>query len=174
MTTYALRMTPPDLGKTEAWYIVDAEPGAVLYAGLKQGVNQKQNSSAAIAIWRTLKSCLHRIEPKRGDCVFIPAGTVHASRRQVCWSPKSSKHPIQHFDLFDWNRVDANGNPRALHVEQSLQVIDFDMWTDDPLQITEHPLEQGRERLVSCEKFNFDRLITGSNRLGGGRANSFA
>ena len=161
---YGLRMNPPDLGKTEAWYIVDADPGAVLYAGLNQGVNQEQLREAMAS--GNVESCLHRIEPKRGDCVFIPAGTVHALGGGLLVAEIQQASNTT-FRLFDWNRVDTNGKPRALHIDQSLQVIDFASGPR-PLQ-TPTSTEHGRERLVSCDKFNFERLTSSNEVAGDGR-----
>ncbi len=159
---YGQQMSPPDLGKTEAWYIVDAEPGAVLYAGLKPGVTREQLRAAIEA--GAVESCLHRIEPKRGDCVFIPAGTVHALGAGLLVAEIQQASNTT-FRLFDWNRLDANGRPRALHVEQSLEVIDFASGPR-PLQTPTATEQPGRERLVECDKFTFDRL-TGSLSLAG-------
>ncbi len=163
--SYALRMNPPDLGKTEAWYIVDADPGSVLYAGLRQGVNKKQLHEAIEA--GTVENCLHRIEPKRGDCVFIPARTVHALGGGLLVAEIQQASNTT-FRLFDWNRVDANGKPRALHVEQSLEVIDFESGP----RLLQKPTatgQAGRESLVSCEKFNFERLTSSNTVAGDGR-----
>lgn len=159
---YALQMNPPDLGKTEAWYIVDADPGAVLYAGLKQGVTHERLREAISN--GCVEDCLHRIEPARGDCVFIPAGTVHALGGGLLVAEIQQASNTT-FRLFDWNRVDANGKPRALHVDQSLEVIDFESGPR-PLQTPLETEQPGRERLVSCEKFIFDRLA-GSNTVAG-------
>src|SRR5205085_2795643 len=63
-------------GKTEAWVILDAEPGSRLFAGLKRGVDKQQLLAAVEK--GTVEKCLHSFEVKPGDCVFIPAGTVHA------------------------------------------------------------------------------------------------
>ncbi len=160
--TYALRMSPPDLGKTEAWYIVEAEPGAVLYAGLNEGTTSDQLKEAIAA--GTVEACLHRIEPKRGDCVFIPAGTVHALGAGLVVAEIQQASNTT-FRLFDWNRVDANGKSRPLHIEQSLDVIDF---RSGPRQLqSPTPTDQaGRERLVQCDKFTFDR-ITGCTAIAG-------
>lgn len=162
---YALHMTPPDLGKTEAWYIVDAEPGAVLYAGLKPGVTRQQLYEAIAA--GSVENCLHRLEPKRGDCVFIPAGTVHALGAGLLVAEIQQASNTT-FRLFDWNRVDAHGKPRALHIDQSLEVIDFE-GGPRPLQTPTATQQPGRERLVSCEQFFFDRLTGESELAGDGR-----
>ena len=72
----AAQLEPPDLGKTEAWVVVHADPGSVIYAGLRDGVD-RETLQAAMAAGQT-ESCLHRFSTQTGDCVFIPAGTVHA------------------------------------------------------------------------------------------------
>ena len=73
---YAKAMTPPDLGKTEAWYIVASDPGSLIYAGLKTGVD-RQVLQRAVSGGR-MEEVLHSFHPAPGDVVFIPAGTVHA------------------------------------------------------------------------------------------------
>ncbi|MEX1223531.1 MAG: type I phosphomannose isomerase catalytic subunit, partial [Pirellulales bacterium] len=72
----AARLDPPDLGKTEAWIVMDAAPGAVVYAGLKSGTTPEEFSEACHQ--GTCQPLLHQFEPRPGDCIFIPAGTVHA------------------------------------------------------------------------------------------------
>lgn len=151
---YALRMDPPDLGKTEAWYIIHAEPGAVLYAGLKPGVDRAA-LQAAIAAGQTA-ACLHELQPKPGDCVFIPAGTVHALGAGLIVAEIQQASNTT-FRLYDWDRVDAEGNARALHVEQSLETIDFASGPRDWQRPQILP-EPGRARLVECDKFHFDRI----------------
>lgn len=150
---YATLMSPPDLGKTEAWVIIAAEPDAALYAGLKAGVTQHDLRKALVA--GQVEECLHAIYPQCGDCVFIPAGTVHALGAGLLVAEIQQASNTT-FRLFDWNRVDANGQPRPLHIDQSLEVIDFDSGPR-PLQ-TPLPTDlPGRQRLVACDKFVLDR-----------------
>ena len=158
---YAGRMAPPDLGKTEAWYIIAAEPDAVLYAGLKSGVTSSDLRTALAA--GTVEQCLHAIHPRPGDCVFIPAGTVHALGAGLLVAEIQQASNTT-FRLFDWNRVDAQGRPRELHVEQSLEVIDFSSGPRN-LQTPQSLREFGdgivHQRLVECDKFVLDRLQSG-------------
>lgn len=151
---YALAMEPPDLGKTEAWYIVEAEPGSLLYAGLRPGV-ERHDLMEAIAAGRTA-DCLHAMEPKVGQCVFIPAGTVHALGAGLIVAEIQQASNTT-FRLYDWDRVDDQGRSRPLHIEQSLETINF---SSGPRQWqVPVPLpEPGRERLVECDKFCFDRI----------------
>jgi mannose-6-phosphate isomerase len=111
-------------GKTEAWLVLHAEPGSRIYAGLKNGVDRRRFEQAVAD--GTVADCLHSFEPRRaGDCIFLPAGTVHAlgggitvfEVQQTCDTT---------YRLFDWNRVDTKtGWPRELHVERALASTDF-------------------------------------------------
>ena len=157
---YGLKMPKPDLGKTEAWYVVHAEPGAIIYAGLRAGVTH-DHLAEAIAAGRT-EDCLHQVQARSGDCIFIPAGTVHAlgSGLIVAEIQQSSDTT---FRLFDWNRVDAEGKSRPLHIEQALQVIDFKSGPVEPQALkprqTASPNTPQRDSLVECSKFTMDRLL---------------
>lgn len=154
---YGSKMETPDRGKTEAWYVIDAEPGAVLYAGLKQGIDRPTLVNA-IAEGKT-EECLHVLHPKAGDCVFIPAGTVHALGAGLLVAEIQQASDCT-FRLFDWNRVDKDGKPRALHVEQAIEVIDFDR---GPISFVSSKEESGSQSstnpsnpwrsLVECDKF---------------------
>lgn len=148
------RLDPPDLGKTEAWVVLAAEPGSKIYAGLRPGVTRDQLSAAIEA--GTCESCLHEFEPAVGDCVFIKAGTVHALGAGLVIAEIQQASDTT-FRLFDWNRVDTEGKPRQLHVAESLEVTDYLRGPVSPQKPvrTDSP---GRERLVACDKFVVDRL----------------
>ncbi len=119
---YALKMEPPDLGKTEAWYIVTADPGSLIYAGLKPGVDQAMLQQA-IEVGQA-EQVLHSFHPSPGDIVFIPAGTVHALGAGLLVAEIQQSSDTT-FRLFDWNRVDSNGQARLLHLRQGLEVTDY-------------------------------------------------
>lgn len=152
---YGKQMTPPDLGKTEAWYIVAVEPGAVLYAGLREGITRAKLAAAVET--GDVEKCLHEIYPSSGDCVFIPAGTVHALGAGLVVAEIQQASNTT-FRLFDWNRLGNDGKPRPLHVDQAMEVIDF---ASGPraLQVPVVRAEAGRERLVECDKFVLERLV---------------
>ena len=160
----AAGLDPPDLGKTEAWYIVAAVPGSVIYAGLRQGVDRE---TLALAIKRgKCEECLHYFEARQGDCVFIPAGTVHAlgAGTLVAEIQQSSDTT---FRLFDWNRLGTDGRPRELHVEQGLDAIDFARGPVSPIR---HPVSCQDESvgLVRSKQFSLERhLLLGPKDLGG-------
>jgi mannose-6-phosphate isomerase len=149
----AARLDPPDLGKTEAWVVLAAEPGSVIYAGLKRGFDR---AALAREVARgTTELCLHRFEPRVGDCIFIPAGTVHALGAGLVVAEIQQASDTT-YRLFDWNRVGPDGQPRALHVEQALAVVDDTRGPVEP-QRPQRAGATGIERLVTCDKFVLDR-----------------
>jgi len=164
----AAQLAPPDFGKTEAWVILDAAPGSLIYAGLKRGFDR---AALAREVARgTTELCLHRFEPRVGDCVFLPAGTIHALGAGLLVAEIQQSSDTT-YRLFDWNRVGPDGQPRPLHVQQALDVIDYNRGPIDPARpaATERPHV---ERLVECEKFTLDRWqfdsaqpIGGDNRF---------
>jgi mannose-6-phosphate isomerase len=154
----AAKLMPPDLGKTEAWVVLAAEPGSKIYAGLKPGVT-RDDLAAALAAGRC-ETMLHEFEPRVGDCVFIPAGTIHALGAGLLIAEIQQASDTT-FRLFDWNRVDAQGQPRPLHIEQSLATIDYvrgPVGAQTPQPIGEANSALRRERLVECDKFVLDRV----------------
>lgn len=159
---YAKKMQPPDLGKTESWYIVESDPESLVYAGLKSGVTEK-DLREAVAAGQTEKA-LHSFHPTAGDILFIPAGTVHAlgAGLLVAEIQQSSNTT---FRLFDWNRVDRDGKARPLHVEQSLDVTDFHR---GPIVAKRaQPNLLGWQAMVHCDKFTLQVLNSGSGPVGG-------
>ncbi len=149
----AARLDPPDLGKTEAWVVLAAEPGSKIYAGLKPGVDRDKLARELAA--GTCETCLHSFEPKVGDCILIEAGTVHAIGSGLLIAEIQQASDTT-FRLFDWNRVDRDGRPRELHIEQALSVIDFTRGPVTPSLPT--PTRRPNvERLVKCDKFVLDR-----------------
>jgi mannose-6-phosphate isomerase len=149
----AARLDPPDLGKTEAWVVLAAEPGSAIYAGLKRGFDR---AALAREVARgTTELCLHRFEPKVGDCVFIPAGTVHALGAGLVVAEIQQTSDTT-YRLFDWNRVGADGKPRALHIDEALAVIDESRGPVNP-QPPQPTDASGIEPLVVCDKFVLNR-----------------
>lgn len=155
----AATLSEPDLGKTEAWYVLEASPGAKVYAGLKAGVTRAELQKA-IGL-NQAETLLHCFEPQRGDCLFIPAGTVHAlgaglliAEIQQCSNTT--------FRLYDWGRVDQDGNARELHVEQGLAATSYSQGPVSPQAPSR--LDDQVERLVDCDKFKLDRVTLSSNR----------
>jgi mannose-6-phosphate isomerase len=108
--------------KTEAWYVIDREPDAALYVGLRPGVD-RSTFAAAISDGE-VEPLLHRLAVEPGDFVFLPAGTVHAIGQGIVLAEVQQSSDTT-YRVFDWNRVGLDGRPRQLHVEQALKSIDY-------------------------------------------------
>jgi mannose-6-phosphate isomerase len=155
------RLWPGEGSKTEAWFILAAHPGSRVYAGLLPGVDEK-HMRAALANG-TVADCLHSYEPQPGDCLFLPAGTVHAVGGGVLIAEVQQTSDAT-FRLFDWNRRDSNGHQRKLHVEEALACIDWDSGPVRPVRARGYPggladpKDSVRQRLVDCRYFHLDYL----------------
>ncbi len=151
------RLWPGEGSKTEAWFILAAQPGSRVYAGLHQGVDEKQLRAALAA--GTVADCLHQWEPRPGDCLFLPAGTVHAVGGGVLMAEVQQTSDAT-FRLFDWNRRDAAGGTRQLHIEEALACIDWHGGPVEPIRATGYPVDTATavmepvcQRLVDCAYF---------------------
>ena len=142
-------LSPPDLGKTEAWYVLHADPEAKVYAGLKEGVTKEQ-FAAAIQAGNT-ESLLHAFEAKAGDCIFVEAGTMHAIGAGLLVAEIQQASNTT-FRVFDWNRVDDEGNSRELHIEQALAATNFSRGPVNPLP-PESSEDPAWKTVVSCDQF---------------------
>ena len=108
--------------KTECWYVLAAEPGAVIYLGLKDGVDRARLAAASAD--GTVAELLVQHKVAVGDFFFVPAGLVHALGAGVMVAEIQTPSDTT-FRLFDWNRRDAAGNSRPLHVEEALASINY-------------------------------------------------
>jgi mannose-6-phosphate isomerase len=149
---------PGEGGKTEAWFVLDAAPTARVYAGLLPGVDEAGLRAALRE--GTAADCLHSFRPRPGDCLFLPAGTVHAVGGGVLMAEVQQTSDAT-FRLFDWNRRDAQGRSRTLHIEEGLACIDWEAGPVRPAHAEGYPEGTGaepspepvRQRLVACRYF---------------------
>jgi mannose-6-phosphate isomerase len=127
----SLQVHPPqhlaaDLGgcaKTEMWYVAAADKGAKLYAGLRRGVTQEEFTEKTRD--GTVAECFHQLHVRQGDSLFLPSGRVHAlGKGLVIFEIQQNSDTT--YRVFDWNRVDALGKARQLHIDESLKCIDFE------------------------------------------------
>ncbi|HEX4589067.1 MAG TPA: type I phosphomannose isomerase catalytic subunit [Gemmataceae bacterium] len=125
------RLAGAPRGKSEAWIVMNAEPGSRIFAGLKPGVDRLR-LEAAIAKG-TVADCLHSFEPVAGDCIYLQAGTIHALGGGITVFEVQQTCDIT-YRLFDWDRVDATtGNPRDLHIEKALACTNFTIGPVNPV-----------------------------------------
>lgn len=149
----AAALGTPDLGKTEAWYVIDAVPGSRIYAGLREGVTRDRLAEALRA--GRCDEVIHAFPVRAGDCVFIPAGTVHAIGAGLLVAEIQQSSDVT-FRLHDWNRVGPDGRPRALHVEEGLEAT---TQLGPVAPVTRMPTaDPAVTRLVACDYFIFDEV----------------
>jgi mannose-6-phosphate isomerase len=132
-----------ECGKPECWFIVDAEPGAVLYLGWRDGVTSAEVRDALVS-GETLDKLMNAVPVRRGDLFEIKAGTVHALGAGIALIEPQAVLPGKSgvtYRVWDWNRrYDDNGvetpagKPRELHVEHSLAVANFSLTGDALLE----------------------------------------
>ncbi len=119
---YAASHEGGKLGKTEVWYILHAEPGACVVYGLSRDVTRDEVAEA-IAQTR-LEALLHRFEARPGDVIFVPAGVVHAIGSGIVLYELQEYSDIT-YRLYDYGRLQADGQPRELHVDSALAVMRY-------------------------------------------------
>jgi mannose-6-phosphate isomerase len=154
---------PGEGSKTEAWFVLSTAPGSRIYAGLLPGVDESKLRAALQA--GTVAECLHHFEPQPGDCVFLRAGTVHAVGGGVLMAEVQQTSDAT-FRLFDWNRRDAQGKRRQLHIEEALASIHWDYGPVQPVKAagfgdTSVKGAVQRQPLVHCPYFHLDYVQSG-------------
>lgn len=111
------RVHEHEFGKTEMWYVIDAQPGASLIYGFKDKIS-KEEFKAAIEN-NTLPEVLNSVPVKKGDVFFIEAGTVHAIGKGV-FIAEIQQNSNSTYRVYDYGRLGKDGKPRELHVQKAL------------------------------------------------------
>ncbi len=118
---YALRVEG-EFGKTEMWYIAECEEGASLYYGVNREITKEEFRERIYN--NTVLEVLNCVSVKKGDVLFIPAGTIHAiGKGIVIYEIQQNSNTT--YRVYDYDRRDKNGNTRELHIEKALQVTNL-------------------------------------------------
>jgi mannose-6-phosphate isomerase len=133
--------------KTECWYIVYAEPNAIIYKGLKKNVTKDKFTEAIKK--GSVAEMLAKVPVEAGQCHFLPAGTAHSIGAGLLIAEIQTPSDTT-YRVFDWNRVDDTGKPRPLHIKEALESIHFDA-TENNLTVTTVG------RLINCKYFTIDK-----------------
>ena len=118
---YALK-NENSFGKSEMWHIISADEGSGLYVGLNNNYSKDDIEKALNE--GTILDCLNFFKVKPGDTFIINPGTIHAIGKGVRLIEIQQNSNLT-YRLYDYNRVDQNGNPRRLHIQKALDVIDY-------------------------------------------------
>lgn len=143
--------------KHEAWYVIDAEPDGYIYRGVKPGVDAAGLREAIDR--QVVESVLSHIPVRRGDCYYLPSGTIHALGAGVTVAEVQTPSDIT-YRVYDWNRVDATtGRARDLHLEQALPCISYDP-VPARYEVRRHVASVWTQvtSLVRCESFVMERV----------------
>lgn len=140
-------------GKTEMWYVVDAEAGAELIIGFSKDCDREEYLAALEN--GKVEDLLQKVPVTKGDVFFIPAGLVHAIGKGVVVAEIQQSSDIT-YRIYDYKRTDDKGNERELHTEQALDVINFAAAIDPKTNYTANLNEV--TPLVSCDYFTTNML----------------
>ena len=158
------------LGKTEMWFSVLPAEGAYLYAGFKKQITPEQ--FRAMVADNTIVDVLGKFYPKRGDMFFLPAGRVHSIGRGNFVLEIQEASDIT-YRIYDYDRRDAQGNPRQLHIEESVDSITYN---DTEMTVDHFEPKAGEEIVMeSCPFFTTTLMeIEGTTTLKLAERDSFS
>lgn len=160
--TYALP-NENEFGKTEMWYIMDAEPGAKLVYGLAEGCTIEEFADAVAN--GTVEEKLNYVEVHRGEVYFIPSGQVHAIGAGILIAEIQQNSNIT-YRVYDYNRRQADGSLRQLHTAKALDVIKIR--TEDEIEkirLSEAAGKSNCKTLCACEYFTSKKYTTSKENV---------
>lgn len=142
------------LGKTEMWYIIDTDKGAKIYSGLNRELTPDQYVSMVAD--NTIEQALAVHDSHPGDVFFLPAGRVHAIGAGNLLAEIQESSDIT-YRIYDYDRRDAQGNPRELHTEQAKDAIDYTFHEEYKSAPTDPSVADAV--IAECGHFKVDRLL---------------
>ena len=147
-----------EFGKNEVWYVMDAQPGAYLYCGFSQKVSREEIERRLRE--HTITEILNRVEVRRGDVIFIPAGTIHAIGEGIliCEIQQNSNSTYR---VYDYDRTDADGKKRPLHIKKALDVLTTEKYEPKAYGLEEPVYDEETgvisQKLCLCKYFECSR-----------------
>ncbi len=140
-------------GKTEMWYVVQADPGAKLISGF----NRKIDKESYLKYFKNgqLEEILNYEEVKAGDVFFIPAGRVHAIGKGIVVAEIQQTSDVT-YRIYDFNRLDDKGNPRELHTDLAVDAIAYEYETN--YRTGYNAVDNQSVKLVECQYFTTNIL----------------
>ena len=155
---YALKYEN-SFGKTEMWYILEAEKDAFLYLGLNDDYSPEQVKKAIEN--NTICDLLNKVPVKPGDCYFLKSGTIHAIGKGIVIIEIQQNSALT-YRVYDFDRVDKFGNHRELHVEKALKVINYKKF--EPKNVATNPL--GTSEYFKVNKIENETELVASGDAG--------
>ena len=152
------------LGKTEAWVILDCDEGAELVYGVLPGTTREQLRAASLR-GKEVEKLLGRVRVRPGEVYYIPSGTVHAIGAGILIYEIQQSSDVT-YRFYDWDRTDADGKRRELHIEKAIDVTDLDIRQESAAA---KDLGNGRELLLREKYFSLERWTNTTLRLASDR-----
>lgn len=140
-------------GKSEMWYVLDAEPGAYLYSGFKEELSSEDYKRKVAD--GTIVESLARHEVKAGDVFYLPAGRIHAICSGILLAEVQQSSDVT-YRIFDYNRPGLDGKPRELHTELAAEALNYQV---ENVYRTEYSTENNRANIVIASPFFSVRVI---------------
>lgn len=139
-------------GKTEMWYVLDCKPGAFLYYGLKHQISENEFMKRIQN--GTITEVCNKVNVKKGDVFYIPAGLVHAIGKGITVLEVQQSSNIT-YRVYDYQREDVNHQKRELHIKQAAEVAGFlpPLQGHRPMGICKKEKEYDETLLVQCTYF---------------------
>lgn len=144
--------------KTENWYVAEASSDAGLFIGLKKGTSPDDFGQAVEE--KTVEALCHRVQSKKGDSILVESGRLHAidAGNLILEIQQNSDTTYR---VYDWGRLGLDGQPRSLHIEESMQCIDFNDFEPKPMTTMN---EKGMEVISDSDHFRIKKFnLTKSN-----------
>ena len=167
----AKRLNEPDVGKTEMWHVLEAAQDSELICGMLPGSDPTNLADAIHA--GTVEEHLSNFPAESGTTVFVPAGTFHAIGKNILLAEIQQNSDIT-YRVYDWRRLQPDGQPRELHIEKALEVTHFGNQrtaASIPLDI-EHP--SGKQTILgACKYFAAERFKIEGDYTRATRGDSF-
>lgn len=151
------RANENDNGKSEMWYVLDAKQGSCLVHGFKTDATPKKLTEAIAN--GSIEDTLQKVAVHKHDVFFTPAGTIHGIGAG-CLIAEIQESSNVTYRVYDYDRVDKNGNKRELHFDKALQVLNFKAGSDvkqKPRLVHYYP-GCNREILCRCQYFETERI----------------
>ncbi len=148
------RQRHDSFGKSEMWYIIEAEEGAKIYSGLNRAMTPEEY--VKMVETDTIEEALAAHDSHPGDVFFVPAGRVHSIGGGNLLAEIQESSDIT-YRIYDYNRLDANGNLRELHTEQAKDAIDFTFRND--FKSAQPDPDAADYIIAECEHFRVNRLL---------------
>jgi mannose-6-phosphate isomerase len=145
-------------GKTEMWYILQADEGSKLIAGFNKNLDKEEYLNHLNS--GTLKNILNEVPVKKDDAFFIPAGRVHTIGKGLLLTEIQQTSDIT-YRIYDFDRTDNSGNKRELHTEQALDAIDYTFHPE--VKTTYESKNNDAVELVKCDYFVTNKLQYSQN-----------